>query len=279
MGLLEGKVAVITGCAGEHGFGRAIAQRFAREGASLALSDVSTRGAHVVEGKKTTWRGLDDLEAELREVGCSVLAQVVDVTSERQVEAAIEATLARFGRVDILVNNAAAPPGRDRISVTELTSEAWDFVLDVNLKGSFMCTRAVANAMIKRKTRGRIINISSTCGKVGYVGMSAYCASKFGLIGFTQATAKDLALHGITVNAICPGLADTDRADYYGAKPDGTFDDALRTEGLSRRAREVPLGRLAMPDDIAELTAFLASEGAAYITGQSINLSGGLIMH
>ena len=177
------------------------------------------------------------------------------------------------------MNNAAAPPGADRVPVIELGEEAWSTVLDVNLKGTFLCSRAVARAMLERNVRGRIVNISSNCGKMGYPKLAAYCASKFGILGFTQALAMELAPHGITVNAICPGAADTDRLDYLGRRPDGSFDAALRGQQIRMRGASVPIGRLATADDVAEVAAFLVSESAEYITGQAINVAGGSIMH
>jgi NAD(P)-dependent dehydrogenase (short-subunit alcohol dehydrogenase family) len=278
--MLTGKVAMITGSGGERGFGRAIARRLAAEGADLLLTDVTPAGVTVVPSKPTGgWRGLEAVADEVRAAGRRAVTALVDVRSADQVEAAVKRALDTFGRLDILVNNAAAPPGADRVPVVELGEEAWDTVLDVNLKGAFLCSRAVARAMLERGTRGRIVNMASNCGKVGYPRMAAYCASKFGLIGFTQALALELAPAGITVNAICPGGADTDRLDYLGRRPDGSFDLALRARGIAERAAAVPLGRLATPEDVAAVTAFLVSEEAEYITGQAINVAGGSVMH
>ncbi len=278
--MLTGKVAMITGSGGERGFGRAIARRLAAEGADLLLTDVTPAGVTVVPSKPAgDWRGLEAVADEVRAAGRRAVTALVDVRSADQVEAAVKRALDTFGRLDILVNNAAAPPGADRVPVVELGEEAWDTVLDVNLKGAFLCSRAVARAMLERGTRGRIVNMASNCGKVGYPRMAAYCASKFGLIGFTQALALELAPAGITVNAICPGGADTDRLDYLGRRPDGSFDPALRARGVAERAAAVPLGRLATPEDVAAVTAFLVSEEAEYITGQAINVAGGSVMH
>ncbi|HXG16703.1 MAG TPA: SDR family NAD(P)-dependent oxidoreductase [Calidithermus sp.] len=278
--MLTGKVAMITGSGGERGFGRAIARRLAAEGADLFLTDVTPTGVTVVPSKPAGgWRGLEAVADEVRAAGRRAVTALVDVRSADQVEAAVQRALDAFGRLDILVNNAAAPPGADRVPVVELGEEAWDTVLDVNLKGAFLCSRAVARAMLERGTRGRIVNMASNCGKVGYPRMAAYCASKFGLIGFTQALALELAPAGITVNAICPGGADTDRLDYLGRRPDGSFDPALRARGIAERAAAVPLGRLATPEDVAAVTAFLVSEEAEYITGQAINVAGGSVMH
>jgi 3-oxoacyl-[acyl-carrier protein] reductase len=278
--MLTGKVAMITGSGGERGFGRAIARRLAAEGADLLLTDVTPTGVSVVPSKPAGgWRGLEAVADEVRAAGRRAVTARLDVRDADQVQAAVKRALDEFGRLDILVNNAAAPPGADRVPVVELEEEAWDTVLDVNLKGAFLCARAAARAMLERRTRGRIVNMSSNCGKVGYARMAAYCASKFGLIGFTQALAMELAPAGITVNAICPGGADTDRLDYLGRRPDGSFDPALRARGIAERAAAVPLGRLATPEDVAAVTAFLVSDEAEYITGQAINVAGGSIMH
>jgi NAD(P)-dependent dehydrogenase (short-subunit alcohol dehydrogenase family) len=277
---LAGKVALITGSGGERGFGRAIARRFAAEGADLALTDVAAAGTRVVEAKPSTgWGGLEAVAAEVRREGRRAVTALMDVRSAAQVDAAVQAALDAFGRIDILVNNAAAPPGPDRVPVVDLAEEAWDTVLDVNLKGAYLAARAVARHMVSRGTRGRIINMSSNCGKTGYPRLAAYCASKFGLIGLTQALAMELAPAGITVNAICPGPADTDRLDYLGRRADGAFDQALRAEALRERGAAIPLGRVATVEDVADVAAFLASDGAAYLTGQAINVAGGSIMH
>jgi NAD(P)-dependent dehydrogenase (short-subunit alcohol dehydrogenase family) len=280
MATLAGKVAMITGSGGEHGFGRAIARRLAAEGADLVLTDVAPAGTRVVPAKPGSgWGGLDAVAAEVRAAGRRAVTAIADVRSADQVAAAVQAALGAFGRIDILVNNAAAPPGADRVPVAELPEDAWQRVLDVNLTGAFLCARAAATAMLAGGIRGRILNMSSNCGKVGYPRMAAYCASKFGLIGFTQALALELAPAGITVNAICPGAADTDRLDFLGRRPDGSFDPALRAAELARRGAAIPLGRVATAEDVAAMAAFLASDAAAYVTGQAINVTGGAVMH
>ncbi len=277
---LEGKVAMITGAGGEHGFGRAIAVRFAAEGADVLVTDVAPRGVAVVASKPAgAWGGLDAVAEEVRAAGRRALTALVDVRDAEQVQAAVGRALEGFGRLDILVNNAAAPPGDDRVPVVELSEAAWDRVLDVNLKGAFLCARTAAAAMLARGIRGRILNMASDRAKQGAPRLAAYCASKFGLLGFTQALALELAPAGITVNAICPGSADTERLDYLGRRPDGGFDPALRAAGLRERAAAVPLGRVATPADVAEVAAFLAGDAAGYVTGQAINVSGGAILH
>jgi NAD(P)-dependent dehydrogenase (short-subunit alcohol dehydrogenase family) len=207
------------------------------------------------------------------------MAITLDVLSPVEVAAAVEQALAVFAQIDILVNNAGAAPGADRVPVVDLEEAEWDRVLDTNTKGAFLCSRGVAAAMIHRGAGGRIINMSSDCGKLGFANKAAYCASKFTLIGFTQALAMELAPFGITVNAICPGLADTDRIDYFGRTMSGEFDERRRAEEVARRGRDIPLGRVATVEDVAQVTALLASPEAAYLTGQAINVSGGAIMH
>jgi len=280
MGRLSGKVAMVTGCGGERGVGRAIARRLAADGADLVVTDVAPTGTRVVASKPATqWGGLEAVAAEIRAAGQRVVTALLDIRSSRQIDDVIARALESHGRIDILVNNAAAPPGADRLPVIELSEEAWDAVLDVNLKGTFLVSKAVATQMLRQKIRGRIINIASDKAKVGSANLAAYCTSKFGLIGFTQALAMELAPAGITVNAICPGGIDTERVDYLGRREDGSYDEARRVERIRQLAAMVPLGRLTTPQDVAEMAAFLASDAAEYITGQAINVSGGTIMH
>ena len=277
---LDGKVAMVTGCGGERGVGRAIARRLAADGADLVLTDVAATGTRVVASKPLTpWGGLEAVAADIRATGQRAVTALLDIRSSRQIDDVIAKALETYGRIDILVNNAAAPPGADRVPVVELSEEAWDNVLDINLKGPFLVSKAVATEMLRQKIRGRIINIASDKAKVGSANLAAYCASKFGLVGFTQALAMELAPAGITVNAICPGGIDSERVDYLGRREDGSYDEAKRVERIKQLAALVPLGRLTTPEDVAEMAAFLASDAAAYITGQAINVSGGTIMH
>jgi len=280
MGRLTGKVAMVTGSGGEHGFGRAIAGRLASEGADLILSDVEPTGVRAIPGKTTgRWGGLEAVADEVRKHGGRALTALADVRSAPQIDTVVARALETFGRIDILVNNAGAPAGPDRAVVVELSEEAWDLVVGINLKGTFLCSRAVAKTMLERGVRGRIVNISSQWGKVGGARRAAYCASKFGVIGFTQALAQELAPAGITVNAVCPGAADTERLDHLGRRPDGSFDPALRAARIKEQSAAVPLGRIALPSDVAEVIAFLVGDGAEYITGQAINVAGGSVMH
>ncbi len=262
--LLKDRVAIVTGAGRGIGFG--IAEAFGREGARVVIGEVvEERGQEAAE--------------KLRAAGYRAQALPLDVTRVDSCTRLTRQVLAEHGRIDILVNNAAAPPGADRVPVVQLSEEAWDTVLDVNLKGSFLCAKAAANAMLRQKIRGRIINIGSDNSKVGQPNLAAYCASKFGLVGFTQALAMELATAGITANTICPGPMDTERVDYFGRREDGSYDESRRMERIRQLTAEVPLGRLATPEDVAQLAAFLASDAAEYVTGQAINLAGGVIMH
>jgi NAD(P)-dependent dehydrogenase (short-subunit alcohol dehydrogenase family) len=194
MSRLAGKVAMVTGCSGERGIGRAVARRLAADGADVVLT---SSGVRLAINKPTGgWGGLEAVATEVRDAGRRALTVPLDVRSAAQISEAMDRTLTEFGRLDILVNNAAAPAGADRVPVTELSEEAWDIVLDVNLKGIFLCSKAAANAMLSRKIRGRIINIGSDNSKVGQPRLAAYCASKFGLVGFSQALEHRLSGSG-----------------------------------------------------------------------------------
>lgn len=269
---LQGKVALVTGAAGAGGLGRAIALRLAREGADLIVNDLSEES-----GPR---QGLPDVAREIEALGRRALPVYADVSSAPQVEQMVAAALEQFGRIDIMVNNAGAPAGRDRVPVVELEEEAFDIVQRVNVKGTFLCSRAAARAMISREEGGRIINISSTAGKKGVARYAAYCASKFAVRGFTQALAQELAPHKITVNAICPGLVATERLDEIASAlaPAGTDPGLYRQEMITTAIAGVPLGRMTEPADIARMASFLASEEAAFLTGLSLTVDGGSLM-
>jgi 3-oxoacyl-[acyl-carrier protein] reductase len=279
MGPLTGRTALVSGCARARGFGRAIARRLAQAGADLLLTDVSPRGLRVVESKPDGEEtGLDRAVEEIQRMGSRASYAIADVRSLQSVNEAVDKALKTFGRLDILVNNAAAPPGADRVPFVELPEDAWDTVIDTNLKGPFLLTRAAATVMLRQGVGGRIINIASTTGKIPYARMAAYSASKAGLLGLSRAMALELAPAKITVNAVCPGVADTDRIDYIGRLPDGSFDPELRRKRLAERAAAIPLGRVATPEDVASVVAFLASDEAGYLTGEFINIAGGYVM-
>jgi NAD(P)-dependent dehydrogenase (short-subunit alcohol dehydrogenase family) len=279
---LGGKVAIVTGAGGRHGIGRAIATRLAQEGADVVVTDIE-RSVEAIrpEDRHAGWQGLSSVVSEIEALGRQSLGLFSDVSDSVQVESMVDQTLQRFGRIDILVNNAGSRPGRDRVPVVELEEDAFDEVMRVNVRGTYLCSRAVARHLIGRGGPGKIIIISSGAGKRGIARYAAYCASKFALVGFTQALAQELAPHHINVNAICPGLVDTERVDFIAAAltPQGQSAEEYRAMMIRERDARVPLGRVAQGDDIARMAAFLASNEADYLTGLSISVSGGMEMN
>lgn len=254
------KIAIVTG--GARGIGKAITSRLSEEGASVVIADIEESAA-----KETV--------NTITRTGRSVVFVKTDVTSKAAVHKMVAETIDRFGTVDILVNNAGTDiKGR----ITELSEETWDLLLNLNLKGTFLCTQAVIPAM-QKKGYGRIVNISSMAGKTGEAFTSPYCASKFGVIGFTESVALEVGKDNITINAVCPGAVDTDLIKLsisQSAERSGrSFDEELSEKFL----KLIPLGRLAQPEDVAQAVAFLASDEAAYITGTTLNVSGGREMH
>lgn len=269
---LNGKVAIVTGCGGQHGIGRAIALRLAQEGADVVINDIVAQRLASSE-----WAGLPALAREIEDLGRQSLSVVADVSQAGQVDDMVQQALQRFGHVDILVNNAGALAGRDRVPVVELEEAAWDHIQNVNAKGTFLCCRAVARAMIERNQGGKIINMSSVSGKKGVARFAAYCASKFAVRGFTESLALELAPYRINVNAICPALIETERvADMAAAlAPKGVPAEEQRQLMIERATATTPLGRVGQATDVAQVAAFLASAESNYLTGLSITVAGG----
>ena len=275
---LDGKVAVVTGAGGRHGIGRAIATRLALEGADVIVTDVEqSLEAIRPEDRQEGWEGLTSVVKEIEDIGRKAMGMFSDVSDSRQVNDMITRTLDRFGQIDILVNNAGSRPGKDRVPVVELEEEAFDEVMRVNVRGTYLCSQAAARHMIERGGNGKIIIISSGAGKKGIARYAAYCASKFALIGFTQSLAHELAPFNVNVNAICPGLVDSERVDFIAAAlvPEGQSAEEHRALMVRERNTRVPLGRIAVGDDIAKTAAFLSSSESDYLTGLSISVSGG----
>ena len=274
---LNGKVALVTGAGGKNGIGRAIAIRLAKEGADVAVNDIVE---HPYAAAQADWQGLPDLVREIETMGRRAISVVADVADAKQVREMVDQTVAHFGKIDILVNNAGTLAGKDRVPVVDLTEEDWDRVQQVNVKGVFLCSQAVARHLIAQGTGGKIINMSSVTGKRGSARFAAYSASKFAVIGFTQSLACELAPYQVNVNAICPGLVDTERVGHLASvlMPDNFSADVQLTEYTRRSEAAVPFGRLAEGTDIAKMAAFLASDEAAYLTGVSITVAGGSVM-
>ncbi len=243
----KGKVAVITGAS--RGIGRSIALALAARGAAIVAVDMDQVST-------------DAVVAELQAAGAKALAVVGNVTVSADVERMIDAATEAFGRVDILVNNAGIT--RDGL-LMRMKDEDWDAVLSVNLKGAFLCTRAVFKVMSKQRY-GRIVNIASVVGQMGNAGQANYCASKAGLIGLTKSNARELAKRSITVNAVAPGFIAT------------AMTDALSEKVRDELTAQIPLERLGSAEDIAHAVVFLASEQSAYITGHVLSVNGGMYM-
>ena len=274
---LNGQVALVTGAGGERGIGRAIATRLAREGADVVVNDLAQ---NPYADRPSGWRGVPDVVQEIEALGRQAMGIVADITDSAQVEDMVRQGMERFGHIDILVNNAGSRPGRDRVPVVEMEEGDWDAVQRVNVKGTFLCSRAVAREMISLGRGGKVIILSSTMGKRGAARFAAYCTSKFALIGFTQSLALELAPHCINVNAICPGMVETERSGYIAAAlaPEGQSAEEFLAQMVRERALEVPLGRVAQGSDIASVAAFLASSESDYLTGLSVVVSGGTQM-
>ncbi|HYE80534.1 MAG TPA: 3-oxoacyl-[acyl-carrier-protein] reductase [Clostridia bacterium] len=245
---LKGKNALVTG--GSRGIGRAIALQLAAKGANVVVNYTSNREAALAVVR--------DIEA----MGVSGMAVKADVFNVEEVENLVNEVLNTFGSIDILVNNAGIT--RDNL-IIRMTEQDFDDVIKTNLKGAFICTKSVSKVMIKQKT-GKIINVSSVVGIIGNAGQSNYAAAKAGLIGFTKSMAKELAKRGINVNAVAPGFIETDMTSK--------LPDKVKEEFISG----IPLMRAGKPEDIAKVVLFLASEYSDYITGQVINIDGGMVM-
>ena len=255
----EGKVALVTG--GSRGIGQAIAERFAAEGARVCVA-ANEESVHATA-------------ETMRRAGASVLAMVVDVTRKDQVQAMYEHVAQELGEVDISVQNAGV------ITVARLedmTEQEWDKVLAVNTKGVFLCCQEAALRMRRGGKKGRLINTASGQARQGFIYTPHYAASKFGVLGITQSLAKELAPTGITVNAFCPGIITTDMWQYNDAAWGKLLGDYQPGELMAEWVANIPMGRAGTGADVAGLVAFLASDDAAYITGQTINVDGGMFM-
>ena len=245
---LKGKTAVVTGSG--RGLGKAIAKKLAMMGANIVLNDIPTSDS------------IDKTAEEFKAEGFNVIVTKGDVRNFDDVEDMVNKAVEAFGRIDILVNNAGIT--RDTLML-RMTEKDWDDVLDINLKGAFLCTKAVSKIMMKQKS-GKIINISSVAGVMGNPGQANYSASKAGLIGLTKSTAKELASRNITCNAVAPGLIKSNMTDVLPDKVKETY------------LNNIPLNRFGTPEDVANVVGFLASEDSDYITGQVIHIDGGLVM-
>jgi NAD(P)-dependent dehydrogenase (short-subunit alcohol dehydrogenase family) len=266
---LEGKVAIVTGAGRHKGIGRYIALALARDGADVVVTGSGRDPETFPDAEKEIgWRDIESVADEIREMGRKCLPLVTDMTKAEEAQRLADQTVSEMGRVDILVNNAAAGRGTDRVPLIQLEESEWRRVLDLNLTGAFLVTKAVGAKMVAQAEGGRIVNISSILGRQGMITSSAYSASKAGLLLMTQVLALELAPQEINVNAVCPGLIGTSRMDDVTA-PGPIRDMVMRT---------TPLGREGYPEEVGDLVAFLSGPGGDYITGQTINIDGGRVM-
>jgi len=242
---LSGKIAIVTGSG--RGIGRAIALALARDGADVVVDDVNINKAK-------------EVAKEIESIGGRALIILADVSKKSDVENMVKQTLEEFGKIDILVNNAGVVG--PTVPIQELKEEDWDRIINVDLKGTFLCCKAVIPHMISRRS-GKIVNVSSIAGKEGNANMTAYCAAKAGVIGFTKALSEEVARYGIRVNCVCPALIETELVEIMGKQ---------QAEYLKSK---IPLGRLGKPQEVAELVKFLVSDATDFITGQAYNISGG----
>ncbi len=274
---LKGKVAIITGAGRAAGLGAAMARRLAAEGCRIVIADIGqSAGPETPPEAIGASAEMNAMVDEIRAQGGEATAIACNVLEEDQVEALIERSVAHFGRLDILVNNAGI--GYIMKPIVEMATSDWDAVLGVNLRGVFLCTRAAARQMIRQGHGGRIINIASQAAKSGFPFAAGYCSSKHGLVGLTRVAAIELGQHGINVNAICPNHVTTG----LGAWQNEYFSKALGMgleEYMAAMKNRIPLGRPGLQDDTAKACAFLCSDQASYITGESMNVSGGEEYH
>ncbi len=265
---LEGKVAVVTGAGRMRSIGRPIAVELARAGCDVVLTGTGRAPERYPEHEQVAgWRDIDSVADEIRALGRRAVPVVSDVADAGAVDALVRRTLDELGRVDIVVNNAGAARGADRVPVVELDVDVWRNVIDVNLHGTFLMSRAFGRALIAQGEGGSIVQISSIGGKMMSARTAAYAASKAAIHALTCAMAGEMGPYGVRVNAVCPGIIDTYRMDDVGRGD--------RWEQLLRA--NVPLGRAGTGDDIAHMVVFLCSDQGAWISGQLYSVDGGMV--
>ena len=272
---LSGKVALITGAARHRGIGRAIALRLAEDGADIVICGrPRLPESYPAHEQEIGWRGVDSLAQEIEAMGRQALALECDVTHKDQVVAMIETIKSRFGRLDIIVNNAGVPSDAGASPILDTDEDVWYQTMDVNVNGVFLVSKYGGRLIRDSGNGGAIVMIASLAGRVGLQDYGAYCASKFGVIGFTQQLALELAKTGIRVNCVSPGSHDTDMMDGTIARatelyqlPDGAFKQQLE--------EFIPMGRQGKVSELASVVSFMCSQDASYVTGQTINVDGG----
>ncbi len=271
--MTDKRVALITGCGKANGIGGAIARALSAAGIIVVVSDVAPAGVqndNAIDNSAKNWRGLESLVEEITARGGSASWLQGDVSNEEDANRLIAETIARYGRLDILINNAGAPHGQDRGDIETISLAEWERVMAINTRGPFLMTRAAVPHM-KRQRWGRIVTMSSVAGLTALPQRAVYSASKAAILGMTRSIAYDLAPYGITMNAICPGSIRTDRAISTTLRQGYTDVEA----GLRERAQEIPMRRHGLPEEIAGTVAYLVSDAGAFTTGQAIVVDGG----
>jgi 3-oxoacyl-[acyl-carrier protein] reductase len=266
---LTDKVAVVTGAGRMRSIGRPIAVELARAGCDIVLTGTGRSPDRYPDDEKAAgWRDIESVAEEVRALGRTAVTAVSDVADLAAVEALARRTITDFGRVDIVVNNAGAARGADRVPVIDLDPDLWRFIIDVNLTGSFLMSKVFGRLLVESGNGGSIVNISSIAGKVLSPNTAAYAASKAGLQALTASMSGEVGAAGVRVNAICPGVIDTSRMDDLGR-------DEIWQELVSTR---IPLQRAGTGDDIANIVVYLCSDQGAWVTGQSWNVDGGTVV-
>ena len=272
MSKLTNQVALITGAGRKGGIGEAITLRLAQEGANIVISDICAPPTDLPHGGSGKWEELESIAAEIKGLGVECLAIRADVTDTESVQAMFAQTQEVFGRLDILVNNAGAAIGPS--PVIQMAEEAWRRTLEINATGTFLCCKYGLPLIIGGERGGRVINMSSLAAKKPKPFVSAYAASKAAVMALTRSLAQEVAEFGITVNAVLPGDVDT-ALKQWGLQLESLVSQQPYDEVMAAAVAKVPLKRFAVPEDVAHLVAFLASDEASFITGQAYNISGG----
>ena len=267
MGHLDGKVAIVTGAGRLRGIGRATAVALASDGADVVVTGTGRDPASYPDDEKQAgWKDVESTAQQIRERGRRALTWVGDVSRAASVDDLVGRVMSTFGRIDVLVNNAAYPRGNDRVPLTELDETVWRRVLEIKLTGAYLLCKRIVPIMVAQRS-GHIVNLSSVAGKRGSPNTAAYNVANFGIQGLTQSLAMEVARHGITVNAVCPGYIATEMVKKI---PQDVLDKSILPY--------IPLGRLGEPEEIARCVLFLASDEAGLITGSTLSANGGQFM-
>ena len=268
MGELDGKVAIVTGAGRLRGIGRAAAVALAELGADVVPTGTGRDPSRYPEAEKAVgWKDIESTAEQVRALGRRALPLVVDVANADDVAAMVEKTVKELGRVDILINNAAFARGPDRVPTVELDDDIFQKVVDIKIRGTYLCTKAVAKVLIAQGQGGKVVNVASVAGKSGGEDTLAYCAANFAQVGMTQTLARELGQYNVNVNCVCPGWVDTSRLDHLKVG-----------DWLDRMAMETPIRRNGSDEEVGEFVAYLCTKASSWIHGQSINMDGGGFM-